>query len=259
MSKYESPGGPQQEVARLTRLVMLDPMRASQMKAGPIEEGSDIQRIISAHSSAYAIPTGEKSAVLVDAGAELDARNSLITLKQMGTKAVDAIFMTHGHPDHAMGLGVLTQIFPEVTVYVGEADREYLLGHKHGDGFMGRFLGELPKNAQPQNPDNVKVLNDGDEITIGERTFTAYSAAGHTEDSIAIGVDETLFIGDAGYFKRDGAFSLAPLPLTWNRQEASQAVGRLAARADAAKLIVPARSGTGPMESMQAFAAKHAD
>jgi len=56
---------------------------------------------------------GENDAILVDTQfARSDARNVVDMIRSSG-KRLSSIFVTHSHPDHHLGLGVIAEEFPD--------------------------------------------------------------------------------------------------------------------------------------------------
>lgn len=83
--------------------------------------------------NAYLIDTGERQ-ILVDAGGKRASLNRLLdNLRSAGyvPRAVDAVLLTHMHPDHVGGLLDDGQrSFPNATVYVARAEASYWLDRR---------------------------------------------------------------------------------------------------------------------------------
>lgn len=112
----------------------------------------------------------------------------------------DGIVLTHGHFDHMLSLDELRRAFPDAPVYIHKEDAS--------------FLGDADKNAYafffredriwaPAN----RLLNDGDEISLGGQSICVLHTPGHTPGSICLrcGEDDlitgdTLFDGNYGRY-----------------------------------------------------------
>ena len=105
-------------------------------------------------------------AVIVDPG---DAAPVLQVLEQRGLK-LNAILITHWHPDHIAGIGKLLERYP-VPVYGPRA--------------------EFSKIPQLTN-----LLDDADRVTVLGQTFDVLAVPGHTLGHIAYYADRQLFCGD---------------------------------------------------------------
>jgi glyoxylase-like metal-dependent hydrolase (beta-lactamase superfamily II) len=70
------------------------------------------------------IVTGEKGAVLIDAQWTLSNAHRLIAEILETGKNLEAIYLTHAHPDHYFGAGVVAEAFPQARVVAvpSEAD-----------------------------------------------------------------------------------------------------------------------------------------
>lgn len=112
----------------------------------------------------------------------------------------DGIVLTHGHFDHILSLDELRRAFPDAPVYIHKEDAS--------------FLGDADKNAyafffredRTWAPAN-RLLNDGDEISLGGQSIRVLHTPGHTPGSICLrcGEDDlitgdTLFDGNYGRY-----------------------------------------------------------
>ena len=60
--------------------------------------------------------SGEKEAILIDAQFTLSDAHRLAGMILDSKKTLTTIYVTHGHPDHYFGAGVLKQAFPDVKI-----------------------------------------------------------------------------------------------------------------------------------------------
>ncbi len=96
------------------------------------------------------------------------------------------ILLTHGHFDHIGAVNVTKEKYG-CAVYACAKEANLLaeptINHS---GLYG-----TPISVKPD-----KLVNDGDEIEVGEMTFKVMETPGHTEGSICFFLDKTIFAGD---------------------------------------------------------------
>jgi len=137
----------------------------------------------------------EKEAILFDCGGDdLSKLESFIEEKKL---ILEKVIFTHGHYDHIGGLLKLKEIYPDVVVYIGKEEEEFLT---NSDLSLSNYL--INKNFKYK--ESYKTLKDGDIIdgflvidtpghTIGGKSFF------HKESGIVI-VGDTMFKGSYGRY-----------------------------------------------------------
>jgi glyoxylase-like metal-dependent hydrolase (beta-lactamase superfamily II) len=158
---------------------------------------------------------------LVDPGpsSTLPRLRSALAAAGLSLDDVTSILVTHIHLDHAGATGTLLRERPEIRVYVHEkgaphmANPEKLLASAtrlYGDA-MGRLWGEVA----PVPPAAIKVLQGGERIVVGTRTFDVEYTPGHASHHVSFFDRESgiAFVGDtAGVRLMHGGFVMPPTP-----------------------------------------------
>lgn len=151
---------------------------------------------------------GRSDCILVDAG--YDAAPDLAQLLTEEGLDPQAIFLTHGHPDHILGLpGLLARW--DVPVHLGAGDHYRV--EKPGETLGPQFAQMIaPLLTDWQAPAEVVPLDDGSVVTVAGLTVTAVAAPGHTEGSTLLRVnadgEEIVFTGDVVFAGAIGRIDL---------------------------------------------------
>lgn len=127
----------------------------------------------------------EKKAVLVDAG--VSASQVLKYLEENGLE-LTAVLLTHGHPDHLLGLNEIVQA-TGAPAYMHPADAEMV------KSIPPLFLSMLGLNNLDL-PEEFLPLEDGQELELGGMKFKVLHTPGHSEGSVCFLTDGILFDGD---------------------------------------------------------------
>ena len=93
-----------------------------------------------------------------------------------------AVFMTHGHFDHWNGLGEVLETYPDLPVYIHEAE---VVDGRGGDLRFPR-LGEH----------NQRYYKEGDVLTVGNLVLRVMETPGHSPGSVCLVTGDTIFSGD---------------------------------------------------------------
>ena len=103
--------------------------------------------------------------------------------------AIDAVILSHCHPDHAGGLidAAGKSVFPNAQVYVNEADFNFWTDEAKLSGDAKPFVEFARANLLPHR-DRIKFIKGGQEVITG---ITAIDAPGHT-------VGHTIFMISSG-------------------------------------------------------------
>ena len=140
--------------------------------------------------------------VLVESGPGSTLAGLEAGLRQEGLSPSDVthVLLTHIHLDHAGAAGWLARQGPQIYVHPVGAPHmlnpEKLLASAtriYGDrmdSLWGEFL--------PVPDDKLRVVKDGEEITIGELRFLPINTPGHAEHHYAYVFEDICFSGDVG-------------------------------------------------------------
>ncbi|MEW9836761.1 MBL fold metallo-hydrolase [Mesorhizobium marinum] len=140
--------------------------------------------------------TDDKTGVVVDPGGDVDT--ILGVIKEHGIKVV-AIWITHGHIDHAGGAMDLKEALGVDIIGPHEADRPLLDNIEDQARRFG--LGDGARNCQPD-----RFLNEGETVSFGSHVFEVLHCPGHApghvvfynRDARFAQVGDVLFRGSIG-------------------------------------------------------------
>ena len=162
------------------------------------------------------IVEAQNGVVLIDAQRVLsEAQVVADKIKTIG-KPLQAVLVTHPHPDHFGGLAAIIEQFPDVPVYSSAATAEEMATDSHG--FMAATKEAFPDDTPEEYALPTHTFADGDRLTFGDISLVV--------DEIGPGESETmsmfyspdsnsLFTGDLV------AYAMTPFVLE-NRLEAWQ-------------------------------------
>jgi glyoxylase-like metal-dependent hydrolase (beta-lactamase superfamily II) len=123
---------------------------------------------------------GENDAVLVDTFTTVDQNARLIDWVRAHDKTLTAVYLTHGHGDHAFGVGQLRAAFPTARVIATPgtlAELQLQARPEYRDDFWGKlFPGQIPPIEFPEALESdhfeleghdIRVIEAGDTDTAG--------------------------------------------------------------------------------------------
>jgi len=137
-----------------------------------------------------------KEGVVVDPGGDVD--QILAALDGNGLK-IGAIWLTHGHIDHAGGAMDLKEALGVDIVGPHEADRQMLLNLENQGRMFG--VGDGVRNCTPD-----RFLKEGDSVSFGDHVFEVLHCPGHAPGHVVYfnraakfaHVGDVLFSGSIG-------------------------------------------------------------
>ena len=155
-------------------------------------------------AACYLVETGSAVAV-IETGNAASADRILKVLKSRGRQPeeISHVIVTHVHLDHAGGAGTLMHRLPQATLVAHPYGARHLVDPSkleasaravYGDARFDEMYGSL----LPVAKDRVIVMEDGEELTVGGRTFVFMDAPGHARHHFTIWDEQTRgwFTGD---------------------------------------------------------------
>ena len=124
--------------------------------------------------------TAGNAAAIVDPGGSAD--QILAKIKQDNLD-VKMILLTHGHFDHVLGVPDLLAVYPDLPVYITEADYP----EARDGGQFGYSMGEVA---------SVRFYDEGDTVELGNLKVDVLRTPGHTPGSVTLRVEDVLLTGD---------------------------------------------------------------
>lgn len=149
--------------------------------------------------AATALETSD-GVVLFDTGPESTFHQVTHELEQLGIDAADVrhVFVSHIHFDHAGAAFRFAQ--SGATVYVHPRGAQHLIDParliESATRIFGDRMRELWGQIAPVPYANVRILNDGDSVQVGQLEIKAVETPGHASHHHIFHWDETVFGGD---------------------------------------------------------------
>jgi glyoxylase-like metal-dependent hydrolase (beta-lactamase superfamily II) len=156
------------------------------------------------YTAAYLLPAREPA--IVETGPTTSVDHVAAGLERLGVQAADLahVVVTHIHLDHAGGVGVICERYPNATVWVHERGARHLadparlvasVAEIYGRGRMASLFGPVV----PVAAHRIKALADGDVVDLGDRALSATATPGHAKHHVALVDSDTgaVFTGDA--------------------------------------------------------------
>jgi glyoxylase-like metal-dependent hydrolase (beta-lactamase superfamily II) len=157
------------------------------------------------HVNAYAVNTGDKL-YLVDSGtgtllgAALGRVSENLVLAGINPEQVDAILLTHLHPDHFGGMTMEGKpVYPNAEVFVSEADAKFWLSPEVAEKAPADFrpFFQMAQTAMKPYAHRLKPLPANGEIATGVSTLALPGhTVGHTGYIFASEKERMLVWGD---------------------------------------------------------------
>lgn len=127
-----------------------------------------------------------KETVLIDVGGSFDKIYDILSSE--GYK-INCILNTHGHFDHVLGQVDIPQKYPDIKIYVNEADKRHYTNLSQTLEVWGIY-----ENVKPLIPSCN--IDENTQIKIGDEQIKVFKSPGHSAGSVSYFVDGKLFCGD---------------------------------------------------------------
>jgi len=144
------------------------------------------------------IVTGERDAVVIDAQfTRTDARSLAARIKELA-KNLTTVYITHGHPDHYLGLTTLREEFPEARLVtapevLGEIEETFAAKVAQWKPLYGDEVPDQPVLPEPLEADVIDL--EGNELQV------IHIGQGDVHDSTIVSIPtlSTIVAGDLAY------------------------------------------------------------
>ncbi|ELS03515.1 Zn-dependent hydrolase, glyoxylase [Xenococcus sp. PCC 7305] len=150
---------------------------------------------------------GTENVILVDSQLKLSDASNVADIIEATGKNLQAIFITHAHPDHYLGLESVLAKFPDTPIYAGAATVEGIKSNtsRFIDIYKGQYPGDVTTN--PEIP--VEVYTE-DSMELDGETLEIMSMRGDVPEIsvISIPAAKTVIAADV-YFMGTHAFMAA--------------------------------------------------
>lgn len=135
----------------------------------------------------------------IDPGFPPQAEEMTATLRE-NNLVLQAILLTHGHPDHIAGVSELRTTYPDAKIIAPRAEARLLTDPEAN---MSLQLG-FPVVAPPAD----RLLEPGDTLALGALTWQALDVSGHSPGGLAYHCAEAgvVFGGDALFMDSIGRY-----------------------------------------------------
>ncbi|MFP4188169.1 MAG: MBL fold metallo-hydrolase [Halobacteriales archaeon] len=151
---------------------------------------------------------------VVDTGLESDAPRVVKAVDEIGIEREDVeyVVVTHVHLDHAGGVGLVAEAFPNATIVVHERGVKYLVDDKSAQRLVEKVheavgpLADAYGGIETVARDRVVGVSPPDALDLGDRTLEVVKAEGHAPHHFALYDDasRSLFVIDEGCAYVDG-------------------------------------------------------
>lgn len=175
----------------------------------------DLQFLTDEAIAAFVVETSE-GPVLVETGPHSTFKHLEKGVNDLGFAISDIkhVFLTHIHFDHAGAAWALAK--EGATVYVHPFGHKHLLDpsklYNSAKMIYGDQMEKLWGLMEGIAADQLKAIEDEEEIVVGDTTFKAWHTPGHAKHHIAWQVEDIIFAGDVAGCKINDGPVVPPCP-----------------------------------------------
>jgi len=197
------------------------------------------------HMTACYLMETDSGAAFIEVGANSSTPRLMKVLENRGLKPEDVtyVIVTHVHLDHAGGAGSLMSLLPNATLLVHPYGARHMIDPSrleagaravYGDALFDKMYGELIPIAE----ERVRVMEDGDELDLGDRQLRFMDTPGHARhhfcvhDSLTNGwfTGDTFGLSYREFDTQNGAFVLpTTTPVQFDPVALKESVAKLVA------------------------------
>ncbi|MFH1078756.1 MAG: MBL fold metallo-hydrolase [Pseudomonadota bacterium] len=139
----------------------------------------------------------DHNVILVDPGPRSTIPALLQALEKMKIRHIDRILLTHIHLDHAGGLGLLVERYPEAKAICHPKGMPHLLKPEKLWEASKRVLHEMALLYDEPAPVPEKNLDYRRDPSVGDIAVVVYETPGHAPHHLCYTIGDMLFTGDA--------------------------------------------------------------
>jgi len=197
------------------------------------------------HMAGCYLLEAESEVAFIEVGINSSTPRLMKVLKDRGWKPEDVsyVIVTHVHLDHAGGAGSLMQLLPNATFLVHPYGARHMIDPSkleagaravYGDALFDSVYGKLI----PVEEQRVRIMEDGDSITFGNRQLSFMDTPGHARhhfcvyDSLTNGwfTGDTFGLSYREFDTQNGAFLLpTTTPIQFDPEALKESVRKLIA------------------------------
>ena len=135
-----------------------------------------------------------KEAVIIDVGGSFEQIKNELEAQDFKIKY---ILNTHGHFDHVIGEIEAQKKYPEIEIYMHEADLPHLSRVKEEMAWFG-----CSDDVEPLKI--TKYIDENTQLFLGDKQIKIFYTPGHSKGSLSYYVDDKVFSGDALFYNSIG-------------------------------------------------------
>jgi glyoxylase-like metal-dependent hydrolase (beta-lactamase superfamily II) len=169
---------------------MSDCITALEYEGGIVALDSGMVRPMMA--ACYILET-DRAVALIEVGNNASADRIMQVLNSRGRRAeeVSHVIVTHVHLDHAGGSGTLMQGLPNATYLVHARGARHMIDPSRLEASARSVYGDEEYERQhgalvPVDEARVRVMNEGDSVTVGDRTLSFMDSPGHARHHFCV-------------------------------------------------------------------------